>query len=142
MRWDENIFHPDTISKSGPCTLRAENISWLIPSIPFPAASMFSVISFSSPEHWDFPCSLWEYLLNSFLHFPSPCYYFLHSPSCLVHENPPVLAPKGQYFGMETGLLDFLGRGASQGVGIELVPALPFPTGFAAVTKSILVAQQ
>lgn len=99
---------------------------------------MFSVVAFSSPEHWDFPCSLWEYLLNSFLHFPSPCYYFLHSPSCSVHENPPVLAPKGQYFGM----LDSWGGGASQGVGIELVPALSFPTGFAAVTKSVLVAQQ
>lgn len=100
---------------------------------------MFSAVCCSSPELWDFPCSLWGYLLNSCVHFPSPCYYFLHSPSSLVHENPPVLAPEGQYFEMETPLLDSWKGGASHGVGIELVPSLP--TGFAAVTKFILVAQ-
>lgn len=125
-----------------PLEARAENISWLIPSIPFPAVSMFSADCYSSPGHWDFPCSLWEYLLNSFVRLPSPCYYFLHSPSCLVHENPPVVAPKGQYFEVETRLLDSWKGVASQAVGIELVPALPCPTGCAAVTKCIVMAQQ
>lgn len=141
LRWDENIFHSQ-IQVHALLEVRAENISWLIPSILFPAASTFSAVCYSSPGCWDFLCSLWEHLFNSSWRFPSPCYCFLHSPSCLVHENPPVLAPKGQYLEMETRLLDSWKGRASQGIRIELVPALPFPTGFAAVTKCTLMAQQ
>lgn len=136
-----------TLSKSSPCTLRSREYFLADPthsySLLLPGFLLFVT---ASPETRTFPAASGNYLFNSFLHFPSPCYYFLNSPSCWVHENPPVWAPKGsnisEYLEMETHLLDFWKGRAAQGVGIELIPALPFPTGFAAVTKCILMAQQ
>lgn len=81
-----------------------------------------------------------KFLFYIFFH---PVTIFYVPPSCLVHGNPPVLAPKGKYFEMETGLLDSWEGGTSQGVGIELVPALPLPHRLCSSDKmKFLVAQQ